>query len=268
LNGVLSNSQSGGVIVCDRYSAYKKFAKDNPQYELAWCWAHVRRDFLDIFKGYSNLITWALDWVKDINQIYHLNNLRRALRNLEPCGQNLEKINDITDVNIKAETPHESVLTYVEADHQLREYMQKFWAKLDYQLDYMELPISAHQKLESLKTHQKGLGLFIDNVEIPMDNNAGERLLRGPVIGRKNYYGSGSEWSAELAATMFGLFATLKMWGINEQTWMMNYLNACAENNQKPPDDLSRFLPWQMTEEQKAYMKKSGKSLLEAINSS
>ena len=39
-----------------------------------------------------------------------------------------------------------------------------------------------------------------------MDNNTAERTLRNPVVGRKNYYGSGSVWSAHLAARMFRRF--------------------------------------------------------------
>ena len=41
-----------------------------------------------------------------------------------------------------------------------------------------------------------------------MDNNAAERALRGPVVGRKNYYGSGSRWSARLAAVVFSILQT------------------------------------------------------------
>ena len=35
-----------------------------------------------------------------------------------------------------------------------------------------------------------------------MDNNTAERILRNPAVGRKNYYGSGSVWSAHFAAMM------------------------------------------------------------------
>lgn len=37
-----------GVISCDRYSAYKKFARLHPGVVLAYCWAHQRRDFLEL----------------------------------------------------------------------------------------------------------------------------------------------------------------------------------------------------------------------------
>ena len=51
-----------------------------------------------------------------------------------------------------------------------------------------------------------------------MDHNAAERALRGPVVGRKNYYGSGSRWSARLAAVVFTILHTLQLGEINPQT--------------------------------------------------
>src|SRR5690606_16767479 len=37
-----------------------------------------------------------------------------------------------------------------------------------------------------------GLTRFLSDPRIPLDNNASERALRGPVVGRKNHYGSKS----------------------------------------------------------------------------
>src|SRR5207249_3952659 len=34
------------------------------------------------------------------------------------------------------------------------------------------------------------LWVFVERPEVAMDNNAAERALRNPVVGRKNYYGS------------------------------------------------------------------------------
>ncbi len=41
--------------------------------------------------------------------------------------------------------------------------------------------------------HWKGLTLFLKDPRIPLDNNAAERILRGPVVGRKNFYGNRSK---------------------------------------------------------------------------
>ena len=82
-----------------------------------------------------------------------------------------------------------------------------------------------------------------------MDNNASERALRNSVVGRKNYYGSGSKWSADLTADLFSILATLKMHDVNQLKWLEDYLQAVAQNGGKPPEDYKRFLPWNNTKD-------------------
>lgn len=53
-----------------------------------------------------------------------------------------------------------------------------------------------------------------------MDNNTGERTERGPVVGRKNSYGSGVVWAGRLAAVQFSLVETLQLWGLNAERWL------------------------------------------------
>lgn len=104
-----------------------------------------------------------------------------------------------------------------------------------------------------------------------MDNNIAERDMRGPVVGRKNFYGSGAQWSGELAATMYSVLATLKLWAINAHTWMSAYLQACADNAQRAPADISGFLPWAMDEARLAAMRAATPSvtaLVEELDSS
>jgi hypothetical protein len=103
--------------------------------------------------------------------------------------------------------------------------------------------------------HWSGLTVFVHSAWVDMDNNTAERDIRGPVVGRKNFYGSGSEGSAELAATMYGVLATMKLWGLNARTWLAQYLQACADNGNRPPDDITAFLPWQMSAKRLADMR-------------
>jgi len=73
-----------------------------------------------------------------------------------------------------------------------------------------------------------------------------------PVTGRRNYYGSGSIWSAQLAAMLFAILQTLVLWGINPRHWLTLYLTACAENGGSAPRDIDPFLPWSMDETRRA----------------
>ena len=61
------------------------------------------------------------------------------------------------------------------------------------------------------------------------DNNTSERALRGPVIGRKNFYGSGSVVSAELASRVWTITATAGRAGLNPLTYLSAYLDGCAQ---------------------------------------
>jgi transposase len=109
--------------------------------------------------------------------------------------------------------------------------------------------------LVSLQEHWTGLTRFVDDPRIPMDNNASERSLRGPALGRKNYYGSSSEWSGQLAAYLFTLLATLQRWSINPRTWLRWYLQACASAGGKAPTSVTAYLPWNLSESQREALK-------------
>lgn len=211
------------IIVCDRYSAYKCLASQNEtDILLAFCWAHVRRDFLKIVKSWPELSGWGIAWVEHIGCLYHLNHRRLAVLD-QPA-------------------------LFAECDRQLRTQVEAMARHRDEQLADPSLPMTAKKTLKSLQAHWQGLTLFVDYPLVPMDNNAGEQALRTPVVGRKNYYGSGSLWSGELAAMLFTVLMTMTQWGLNPRLWLTTYLMACAANGNQPPEDLTPYLPWAMNE--------------------
>ena len=53
-----------------------------------------------------------------------------------------------------------------------------------------------------------GLRRFVEDPRIPPDDNAAERTLRGPVVGRKNHSGSRSVRGTEVAAAFYTLCET------------------------------------------------------------
>ena len=49
------------VLMVDRYSAYKAMPQvKSGTIKLAFCWSHVRRDFIEVGKGWPELTDWAL----------------------------------------------------------------------------------------------------------------------------------------------------------------------------------------------------------------
>ena len=81
-----------------------------------------------------------------------------------------------------------------------------------------------------------------------------DRALRGPVVGRKNFYGSGSTASAELASRVWTITATVERAGLNPLVYLRAYLDQCAQAGGKPPTGaaLDRFLPWALNPDDRA----------------
>jgi transposase len=221
------SDEAQGVLMVDRYSAYKAMAQVKLGIILlAFCWAHVRRDFIGVGKGWPELVDWAMAWLHRIRHLYHLNR-QRLLQ--EP------------------ETPQ-----FALHDAALREAIDAMHQQATEESAQPKLREPCRKALASLLDHWSGLTLFVDDPRIPMDNNASERMVRGPAMGRKNYYGSGSLWSVCLTAAMFSIVATLKQWNVNPRRWLSWYLESCAAAGSRVPEDVERFLPWNLTADRRA----------------
>ncbi|HEY9108484.1 MAG TPA: IS66 family transposase [Roseateles sp.] len=223
-----------GVIICDRYSAYKKFARLHPGVLLAFCWAHQRRDFLELANSHPELSGWAMVWVDAIADLYRLNELRRQPPTKAPAGAP------------PAQPRQLALEPAAAAQLALEQAVQAMAARRVAELADPTLAEPAAKVLHSMDAHWSGLTVFVTRPWVPMDNNAAERAERTPAIGRKGFYGSGSEWAGKLAATMYSVLMTMKLWQINVRTWLHAYLQACAEHGGEAPADLAAFLPWHM----------------------
>ena len=149
--------------------------------------------------------------------------------------------------------PHtSSAAEYTRADSALRDHLRAMVAQRETELADEKLRDPCRKTLVSLQEHWDGLTLFVEDPRIPLDNNKAERLMRNPAVGRKNYYGSGAEWSGRLAMMLFSIFATLALWKINPRLWLKWYLTACANSDGHSPADMAAFLPWNMSEERLA----------------
>ena len=219
-------AESRGVLVVDRYVAYKAmiWVKDGV-IVLAFCWSHVRRDFIRVGKGWPELKMWALEWLRRIRVLYQINHRRLAAE--------------------------QSSVAFEDADCCLRQAVTEMKGQMETELARADLATPCRKVLESLAVHWEGLTLFVDEPRIPMDNNTSEQRARGPALARKNFYGSGSLWSGQLAAAAFSIFATLALWGLNPRKWLTWYFERCAVAGGKVPGDIQLFLPWNLSQAKK-----------------
>jgi transposase len=216
--------ESKGIISCDRYRAYFCFvSRSNERFLIAYCWAHVRRDFLAVAKDWPIHESWGMDWIQEIRHLYHLNDLRIAQEKSSP--------------------------EFLKYQDRLEEAASAFKEKMNQQRTDSRLAEPCRKTLESLDRHWHGLTTFIKHAEVPMDNNAAERGLRGGAVGRKNYYGSGSIQSAEFTAIMFTIIQTLLIWGINPQSWFSGVFDFIGNDWGR---NFEHWLPWNISSEQKS----------------
>jgi transposase len=179
-------------------------------------------------KSWPKLSVWAVEWLTRIGELYKRN------------GERLAE---------KAQSQ-----PFKEKDEKLRQAVEEMRKSMETQLQDEKLHPAAKKVLQSMKEHWVGLTLFVDHPHVPMDNNCGERRLRIAALCRKNYYGSGSEWSGKLAVWMFSIVGTLNKHGINPRKWLTAYLQACAEAQSKVPEDVEKWLPWNLSAKQKKAM--------------
>ena len=218
----------GTVLVCDAFAAYKKLVRLlGGTLVLAWCWSHVRRKFIEAAAGTDTLDKWRDRWLDRIGRLFHLNRVR--LEHWDP------------EVGMEGQSRR-----FRTAHRRLRGEADRLFALAERELAGPAGSDRRSKALNSLVRHREGLSVFLDRPWVPMDNNLAERIQRGPVIGRKLSFGSDSLDGARFSAAMHGIFATLRMNGIDVRRWLDDWLSACAGNGGQPPDDLTPWLPWSM----------------------
>jgi transposase len=77
-----------------------------------------------------------------------------------------------------------------------------------------------HEGLQFLANHGTHLKRFLEDPRIPLDNGEAEREIRGPVVGRKNFYGNRSELGAAVAGLFFSLLGTAQKLGLNPEEYL------------------------------------------------
>jgi transposase len=90
------------------------------------------------------------------------------------------------------------------------------------------------------------LTLFLEDPVVWLDNNRTERGLRGPVIGRRNHFGSKSARGTEVAAILYSLVESAKASGVDP----ISYLTEVATRAQQSPGAV--LLPTEFGAQQQA----------------
>jgi transposase len=207
----------GGILMVDDYIAYQTAKKLLPNMTIVLCWSHARRGFVEALDAYPEC-QHALDLIAELFEI----------------ERDLPDWQVITDPSLRANALAQIRETRRERSGPLYDALRT-WAK-----EQRALPGSRLiQAIEYMTSNWDGLTRFIDEPRAPLCNNAAERAMRGPVVGRKNHYGSKSLRGTEVAALFYSLVESAKRVGIDPA----KYLRAAAEAAIR---DSAVLLPHQM----------------------
>ena len=169
-------------LVTDGYDGYNALSKMPGILGHGVCWAHVRRRFIDATHGRSNTAA-AHQMVALIRKLYQIERgagdktpqERKAIRQAQ-ASPILDKIKTWLDEKVGQVLPKSPLGGAIA-------YTLGLWAKLT---------------------------TYLEDGNIPIDNNRIENAIRPFVIGRKNFLFSGSPRGANASATLYTLVESAK----------------------------------------------------------
>lgn len=192
-----------GTIVCDALSTHGAGARASPGIVLAGCWAHVFRKFEEAKPDHPEA-EQALAWIGALYEI---------------------------DDRAAGDPDRLSDLRRTESTAVLEQFKAWLWDQAT--LTSLSIGKAAAYAIANWDR----LTRFVRDARIPLDNNATERAIRGPVVGRKNHYGSKSRRGTEVAATLYTILETAKLHGVEPAAYLHAAITAA--------DRGAALLPWE-----------------------
>jgi transposase len=185
-----------GWVVADALGTHQAGARECSGLRLAGCWAHVLRRFRDAVVDFPEA-QFMLAWIQDLYQID-------------------ARATDVADRTKLRATESRAVTQKMKA-----------WMQDTTALKTTSLGAAIRYTLGIWDR----LTLFLEDGAVWLDNNRTERGLRGPVVGRRNHFGSKSARGTQVAAIMYSLVESAKVSGIDP----IAYLTEVATRAQHSP---------------------------------
>ena len=209
-----SDAYATVTLISDGYSVYHVLAREPAIGAHAACWAHVRRKFVEAAEGRKHSAP-AHQIVALIAQLYAV---ERRVRDAAP-EQRL------------AERQQRSRLIIDKIETWLDKHAQR------------TLPKSAlGGAIAYARNLWPQLTVFLDDGQVPLDNNRAENAIRPFVIGRKNFLFSGSPRGAQASATLYSLIETAKANGHEPRAYLHHLFEQLPLA--RTQDSIDALLPW------------------------
>ena len=210
-----------GICVTDGYQVYHTLEKEKEDLTIAGCWVHCRRRFdeaLAVIPENARKGTVSYMVMKQIQAIYREEGKLKSLESSERLAQRQAIIHPLV----------EALFTYLKMHKQ-------------------EVPQSGklHEAFTYALNQEKYLKVFLTDGDVPMDNNASERAIRGFCVGKKNWQMIDTINGAKTSAMIYSIAETAKANNLKPY----EYFEYLLEEIPKHMDDtdrsfLDRLLPW------------------------
>lgn len=210
-----------GICVTDGYQVYHTIEKEREDLQIAGCWVHARRKFDEaltvIPKAHQNKSN-AFLVIKQIQAIYREEGKLNKLSSEERLMQRQLVIKPLVDA--------------------LFAYLKK-----------MEPTVPASGQLRKAYTYilnqEKYLRVFLEDGEVPIDNNASERAIREFCIGKKNWQMIDTINGAHSSAIIYSIAETAKANNLKPYDYFVYLLEEIPKHmEQKDRTFLEDLLPW------------------------
>lgn len=210
-----------GICVTDGYQVYHTIEKEREDLQIAGCWVHARRKFDEaltvIPKAHRNKSD-AFLVIKQIQAIYREEGKLNELSSKERLMQRQLVIKPLVDA--------------------LFAYLKK-----------MEPTVPTSGQLRKAYTYilnqEKYLRVFLEDGEVPIDNNASERAIRGFCIGKKNWQMIDTINGAHSSAIIYSIAETAKANNLKPYDYFVYLLEEIPKHmEQKDRTFLEDLLPW------------------------
>ena len=174
-----------GICVTDGYQVYHTLEKEKEDLTIAGCWVHGRRRFEEALatipaEGKKESVAYLV--MKQIQAIYREEGKLKELSSEERLVQRQVVVKPLVDALFVYLKQHESEVG-----------TEKLRAAFTYALN-----------------QEKYLRVFLTDGDVPMDNNASERAIRGFCVGKKNWQMIDTINGAKSSAIIYSIAETAK----------------------------------------------------------
>jgi transposase len=202
-----------GILQCDGYGAYKTLTAVGDGITLAFCWSHVRREFIELAKGKTAPI--AQETLQRIAALYAI------------------------EAEFRGKPPE---IRRAARQARSRPLVEDLFAWLSARLARLPGGSPTAQAIRYALNHREGLVRFLEDGRVELDTNTVERAIRPICLSRKNaLFASGDDGGARWTAVA-SLVETCKLNGVDPQRYFTDLLTRLV--NGWPNSRIDELMPW------------------------